>query len=80
MTSSVIGQIFGINEKISVWSLIALLPIFLWELGLGLWMTFKGFNKSSPLMADSSAEAGSPDRPTIAVPPVIAVAPTGGMV
>ena len=29
MTSSVIGQILGINEKISVWSLIALLPIFL---------------------------------------------------
>ena len=28
MTSSVIGQILGINEKISVWSLIALLPIF----------------------------------------------------
>ena len=27
MTSSVIGQILGINEKISVWSLIALLPI-----------------------------------------------------
>ena len=33
MTSSVIGQILGINEKISIWSLIALLPIFVWELG-----------------------------------------------
>ena len=47
MTSSVIGQILGINEKISVWSLIALLPIFLWELSLGLWMTFKGFRQGS---------------------------------
>ena len=57
MTSSVIGQILGINEKISVWSLIALLPIFLWELSLGLWMTFKGFRKEAPLMVEAAAEA-----------------------
>jgi hypothetical protein len=76
MTSSVIGQILGINEKISVWSLIALLPIFLWELSLGLWMVFKGFNRASPLM--TAAEAGSPHGSSTASPPAIAVAPQAG--
>jgi hypothetical protein len=77
MTSSVIGQILGINEKISVWSLIALLPIFLWELSLGLWMTFKGFRKEAPLMVEA-AEAESPHGSAPAVPSPIAVATTAG--
>ncbi|HEX3207043.1 MAG TPA: DUF4386 domain-containing protein [Propionibacteriaceae bacterium] len=78
MTSSVIGQILGINEKISVWSLIALLPIFLWELSLGLWMTFKGFRKEAPLMVEAAAEAQSPHGSAPAVPSPIAVATTAG--
>ena len=63
MTSSVIGQILGINEKISVWSLIALLPIFLWELSLGLYMAIKGFRNDAPLMVEAAAEAGEPGGP-----------------
>jgi uncharacterized protein DUF4386 len=43
MISSVLGQIIGINEQYSVWSGIALIPIFVWELSLGLYLTFKGF-------------------------------------
>lgn len=78
MTSSVIGQILGINEKISVWSLIALLPIFLWELSLGLWMTFKGFRKEAPLMVEAAAEAESPHGSAPAVLSPIAVATTAG--
>jgi Domain of unknown function (DUF4386) len=35
-------------------------PIFFWELSLHLWMTFKGFNPSSPILATRSAEWGSP--------------------
>lgn len=77
MTSSVIGQILGINEKISVWSLIALLPIFLWELSLGLWMIFKGFNRSAPIMLSAAAEAGSPDSPTGAAAPFVVAAKPG---
>ena len=80
MTSSVIGQILGINEKISVWSLIALLPIFLWELSLGLWMTFKGFRKEAPLMVEAAAEAQSPHGSAPAVLSPIAVATTAGAV
>jgi hypothetical protein len=47
LISSVIGQLFGINEQVSVWSEIATLPIFLWELSLGLWLVFKGFNPAA---------------------------------
>ena len=38
-----IGQVIGINEQYLAWSAIAVLPIFLWELLLGLWLVFKGF-------------------------------------
>jgi hypothetical protein len=61
MISSAIGQVLGINEQYSVWSAIALLPIFSWELLLGLWMTFKGFKRSAPLMVAAAAASGSPD-------------------
>jgi hypothetical protein len=28
-------------------------PIFFWELAVGLWMTFKGFNRNAPILADA---------------------------
>jgi len=69
MISSVIGQIIGINEQISVWSAIALLPIFVWELSLGLWLVFKGFKASAPLMiAAAAARPDSPDGPATTLP------------
>jgi hypothetical protein len=68
MISSVIGQIIGINEPISLWSGIALLPIFTWELSLGLWMAIKGFKSSAPLMIAAAARSGSPDGPATALP------------
>ena len=59
MISSAIGQVLGINEQVSTWSVVALLPIFLWELTLGLWLVFKGFRPSAPLMVEAAAaEAG----------------------
>jgi hypothetical protein len=80
MTSSVIGQILGINEKISVWSLIALLPIFAWELSLGLYMAIKGFKSTSPLMVaaagrslgEGAAPMGVPARSVVATPAGVA--------
>jgi hypothetical protein len=59
-TSWIVGYIFGITEGGSAWHAIAVAPIFFWELSLGLWMTFKGFRKESPLMVEAAAEAGSP--------------------
>jgi hypothetical protein len=60
MISSVIGQMIGINDKVSVWSGIALVPIFTWELSLGLWMAIKGFNLAAPIAAAIAAESADP--------------------
>ncbi|HYO42810.1 MAG TPA: DUF4386 domain-containing protein [Candidatus Limnocylindrales bacterium] len=61
MVSSVAGVILGLHELGSVYSAIALVPIFIWELSVGLWMTFKGFNRNSPILrSDSTDEAGGP--------------------
>ncbi|MFV2073790.1 MAG: DUF4386 domain-containing protein [Thermoanaerobaculales bacterium] len=51
LLSSTIGMMFGVNNPVSLWAVIATAPIFLWELSLGLWMAFKGFNRSAPLIA-----------------------------
>jgi hypothetical protein len=40
-------SILGLNEQVSVLSLIALPLIFVWELTLGLWLTFKGFRPAA---------------------------------
>ncbi|MDP9904434.1 DUF4386 domain-containing protein [Arthrobacter bambusae] len=46
LLSSTISTMFGINQGISVWSGLATLPIFVWELSLGIWMAVKGFRPS----------------------------------
>jgi Domain of unknown function (DUF4386) len=51
---STIGIWFGVNDQVSAWHGISVAPIFLWELSLGLWMTFKGFNRSSPVLVDGA--------------------------
>ena len=58
LISSAIGQVIGINEQYSAWSAIAVLPIFLWELLLGLWLVFKGF-KTVPVIAPDAREQAS---------------------
>jgi hypothetical protein len=77
MTSSVIGQILGINEKISVWSLIALLPIFAWELSLGLYMAIKGFKSTSPLMVGAGRSVGQDVAPPAVPSRTLVETPSG---
>jgi uncharacterized protein DUF4386 len=62
LLASTIAAFFGLHQVGSTWSAIATLPIAVWELSLGLWMTFKGF-KPSPITA-GMVEGGtrSPDR------------------
>ncbi len=76
MISSVIGQLFGINEQVSLWSGVALVPIFLWEFSLGLWLVFKGFRPS----AVAALTASPSDRETSVAPPQARAiaAPKGG--
>ncbi|WP_328321314.1 DUF4386 domain-containing protein [Kribbella sp. NBC_00382] len=43
---SAVALIFGAYDQLSLPSGIATVPIFIWELSLGLWLTFKGFKPS----------------------------------
>ncbi len=58
LITSTIAAFFGVIPQISAWSAIATLPVALWELSLGIWLTFKGF-KPSPITA-GMFPAGSP--------------------
>jgi hypothetical protein len=49
LISYVIGNILGLTGPGTLFQGIAVLPFFTWELVLGLWLTFKGFNESAPL-------------------------------
>jgi Domain of unknown function (DUF4386) len=53
-----IATLFGFVEQYSAVTGIITIPIFVWELGLGLWLTFKGFNRSAPLMVAAAADRG----------------------
>jgi hypothetical protein len=77
MISSAIGQIAGVNEQYSVWSAIALLPIFAWELSLGLWLVFKGFNRFALILAAPKADEGRPEASVAAAPSLSRVATKG---
>ena len=68
--ASAIATILGFNEQVSVWSGIVVIPIFVWELSLGLWLTFRGFSPS----AAAALGAGS-DELASQVPPQNVVAP-----
>ncbi len=46
LLASGIAQLFGLIDNVSAWSVIAVAPIFIWELSLGIWMAVKGFNPS----------------------------------
>lgn len=50
LLTSTIATMFGINDLGSVWSAIAVAPIFVWELSLGVYLVVKGF-KPSPITA-----------------------------
>lgn len=76
MISSVIGQLFGINEQVAVWSGIALVPIFLWEFSLGLWLVFRGFSPSA--VAALTATRVHTEEPGSAAPASAIVATKGG--
>ncbi len=44
-----IGTVLGLTGPGTMFQVVAVMPFFIWELVLGLWLTFKGFNESSPL-------------------------------
>lgn len=52
--ASAIATLFGAYGQTSTWSGLATVPEFLWELSLGIWLTFKGFRPSPILSEDAS--------------------------
>jgi hypothetical protein len=47
LLASTLGTMFGVNDTQSAFTGLATMPIFFWELSVGLWMTFKGFNAAA---------------------------------
>jgi hypothetical protein len=63
LIASTIAAFFGVIAQLSAWSAIATLPVALWELSLGLWLTFKGFT-ASPVTAGMTAPPDAPSAGT----------------
>ena len=61
LITATIATQFGLLEQYSPLGGLAALPIALWEFSLGLWLTFKGFKSSAPIMVAAAAQSGSPD-------------------
>jgi hypothetical protein len=59
LLTSTIATMFGINHLGSVWSTMAVAPIFVWELSLGVYLVVKGF-RSCPLTAGMAAASTPP--------------------
>jgi hypothetical protein len=66
------ASILGFNEQVSVVSGIVVIPIALWELSLGLWLVFKGFNPAA--VAALSTDSSGTDEPAAPAPSPTAVA------
>jgi Domain of unknown function (DUF4386) len=62
LIASTIAVFFGVIAQISAWSAIATIPVALWELSLGLWMTFKGFKPSPITTGMETADTQLPGR------------------
>jgi hypothetical protein len=47
LLTSKIATLYGVNDDSTLWSLVAVAPIFFWELSLGVWLVVKGFRPSA---------------------------------
>jgi hypothetical protein len=60
LISWVVGTMLGLTGPDTVWHSVAVAPFFFWELAVGLWMTFKGFNRTAPIVVSAMAESTRP--------------------
>jgi Domain of unknown function (DUF4386) len=62
----VAAKMLGLSEPGSLFHTLGVAPFFFWELALGLWLTFKGFNNDSPIAIAERARLGQAEsaRPT----------------
>lgn len=47
LLASVTARLFGLQSDQAVFGAVALAPIFFWELSIGVWMTFRGFDPAA---------------------------------
>ena len=57
--SSVAAIVLGITASGGLWQGVGGLFMFVWELALGLWLVFRGFDRSAPIVTASVAEAAA---------------------
>jgi len=55
-----IAVFYGVIDRTAPINALAALPIALWECSLGVYLTFKGFRSSSPLLTPPNADVGIP--------------------
>jgi hypothetical protein len=78
MIAYVVAAMLGYTEMGSTFNVIAGAPFFIWELAVGLWMMFKGFNRDAPIVAAAIAEANGPSTSTTLAPSAVALAAKAG--
>ena len=78
LITATIATLFGVVEQYSAVPVLAAVPIGVWELSLGLWLTFKGFKASAPLMIAAADRTGTLDGPATALPSRTVVAAKAG--
>jgi hypothetical protein len=60
LLASDIAIFFGVLDRVAPIAGLAVVPVALFELSLGLWLLVKGFNPSSPVLARSDADVAIP--------------------
>ena len=58
VSASGIAMLLGLYAPVSLWSVIATMPEFLWELSLGIWLVVKGFNPSTVASLSTDPDDG----------------------
>jgi uncharacterized protein DUF4386 len=76
LVTATVLTMFGAVQQYSAVSALTALPIAVWEFSLGLYLTFKGFKATAPIiMAAAARSAGSEGSTAVAPRPVIAPGP-----
>ena len=68
LVTATVLTMFGAVEQYSALSGLTALPIAVWEFSLGLYLVFKDFKASAPIMIAAATESRSPDGSATAVP------------
>jgi hypothetical protein len=74
----VIATTLGLSEQGGTFQAIAGAPFFIWELAVGLWMVFKGFDRKAPVVAAAIAEGWHHAPSATTVPTAAAVMAKAG--